>query len=299
MCCDIYKSIVFQHIDAKQSVMLPVGWYSLIDNEGEVVRMLIFESQLDGIKNMMQDKATWKNDKSFDGKQAINKYFNGFEDMPNIEELNILIDNVRYNEEQPMIHSFENRKKIEPFYVAKTATEKGEDVMTYAGEVYDTYPIVSDLYETREEYILKVCEAKLYGNTRRMIGQKVEELPIELIPFDRTPVYDLDELVQEVKDEMFGGHFDGLGTITWTDKAYKGYYGIHYRDTHNIKINSVLNSKDVPREVVKFIIYHEMLHLNNRNHDSFFRELEHKYPHYEEYDHFLDTHMAQFDIKEI
>jgi hypothetical protein len=197
-----------------------------------------------------------------------------------------------------MIHSFENRKKIEPFYVAKTATEKGEDVMTYAGEVYDTYPIVSDLYETREEYILKVCEAKLYGNTRRMIGQKVEELPIELIPFDRTPVYDLDELVQEVKDEMFGGHFDGLGTITWTDKAYKGYYGIHYGETHNIKINSVLNSKDVPREVVKFIIYHEMLHLNNRNHDSFFRELEHKYPHYEEYDHFLDAHMAQFDIKE-
>lgn len=298
MCRDIYQSIVFQNIEAKQSVMLPVGWYSLIDKDGEIVRMLIFESQLTGIKLMMEEKSVWKNDASFDGSQAIAKYFRGFGDMPNVGELDILIDNVRNNEEQPAIHSFENRKKIEPYYVANTATENGKDVMLYAGEVYDTFPIVSDLYESKEAYIMKVCEAKVYGNTKRMIGQKVEELPVELIPFDRTPVYDLDELVQEVKDEMFGGTFEGLGTITWTDKAYKEFYGKHYQATHNIMINSVLNSKDVPREVVKFVIYHEMLHYNNMNHDPFFKEEEHKYPNYEEWDHFLDAHMGQFDIKE-
>jgi superfamily II DNA or RNA helicase len=191
MCRDIYQSIVFQHLEAKQSVMLPVGWYSLIDKDGETVRMLIFENQLAGIKQMMEEKSVWKKDASFDGTQAV-----------------------------------------------------------------------------------------------------------ALIPFDCTPVYDLDELVQEVKDEMFCGTFNGLGTITWTDKAYKEYFGIHYRATHNIMINSVLNSKDVPREVVKFVIYHEMLHYNNMNHDSFFRELEHKYPNYEVWDHFLDAHMEQFDIKE-
>jgi superfamily II DNA or RNA helicase len=298
MCRDIYQSIVFQHLEAKQSVMLPVGWYSLIDKDGETVRMLVFENQIAGIKQMMEEKSEWKNDASFDGNQAVAKYFNGFGDIPNVEELDILINNVRYNEEQPSIHSFENRKKIEPYYVAKTAAENGYDVMEYAAEVYDIYPIVSDLYESKEAYIMKVCEAKLYGNSRRMIGQKVEELPEELIPFDRTPVYDLDELVQEVKDEMFGGTFDGLGTITWTDKAYKEFYGRHYGDSHDIKINSVLNSKDVPKEVVKFVIYHEMLHYNNMSHDSFFKELEHKYPNYEEWDHFLDAHMNQFDIKE-
>lgn len=298
MCQEIYQSIVFKNIEAKQSVMLPVGWYSLIDKDGEVVRMLVFENQLAGIRQMMGEKSSWKNDVSFNANHAIAKYFKGFGEMPNVEELNILIDNVRYNEEQPAIHSFENRKKIEPYYVANVATENGQDVMVYAGEVYDTFPIVSDLYESRESYIMKVCEAKLYGKTKRMIGQKVEELPVELIPFDRTPVYNLEGLVQEVKDEMFGGNFEGVGTITWTDKAYKEYYGIHYRATHNIMINSVLNSKDVPREVIKYVIYHEMLHYNNMSHDSFFRELEHKYPNYEEWDHFLDAHMEQFDIKE-
>jgi len=298
MCRDIYQGIVFQHMEAKQSVMLPVGWYSLIDKDGEIVRMLIFENQLAGIKQMTDEKSIWEKDVYFDGKQALARYFKGFGDMPNVEELNILIENVRNNEEQPTMHSFENRKKIEPYYVAKTAAENGRDVMGYAGEIYDTYPIVSDLYESKEAYIMKVCEAKLYGNTRRMIGQKVEELPVELIPFDRTAVYNLDELVQEVKDERFGGRFDGLGTITWTDKAYKEYFGIHYQASHNIMINIVLNSKDVPREVVKYVIYHEMLHYNNMSHDSFFRKLEHKYPNYEEWDHFLDAHMEQFDIKE-
>lgn len=298
MCKEIYQSIVFQNMESKQSVMLPVGWYSLIDNDGEVGRMMIFENQLAGIKKMMEEKKLWKNDNLFHAKAALAKYFKGFGEMPNEEELDMLIDNVRYNEEQPNIHSFENRKKIDPYYVAKTAMENGQDVMLYASEIYDNYAITSDLYESKESYIMKVCEARIYGNKKRMIGQKVEELPMELIPFDRTPVYDLDQLVKEVKDEMFGGILDGLGTITWTDKPYKEYFGCHYGATHNIVINSVLNSKDVPREVVKYVIYHEMLHLNNMSHDSLFRELEHKYPNYEEWDHFLDAHMGQFDIKE-
>lgn len=143
-----------------------------------------------------------------------------------------------------------------------------------------------------------MCEASLYGDERKLIGQKVEELPTELIPFDRTPVYDIDQLIQEVKDEMFGGTFNGLGSIAWTDKPSKKYYGCHFTPSHNILINCVLNSKDVPKEVVKFVIYHEMLHLNNMSHDAFFYELEHKYPNYEEWDLFLDAHMKQFDIKE-
>ena len=298
LCIEIYKSIVFRHLAAKKNVMLPTGWYTLIDKDGELYYMLVFESQLAGLIQMMKEKYFWKDDNNFDGKQALKQYFRGFGDLPKSDELDMLIDNVRNNEEPPIFHSFENRKKIEPYYVAIAAKENGRDIIEYSGEVYDSFPVASEIYNSREEYIMKVCEARIYGNTERIIGQKVEELPLELIPFDRTPFYDLDELVQEVKDEMFGGKFDGLGTITWTDKAYRRYYGIHYGDTHKIMINTVLNSKDVPREVVKYIIYHEMLHYNNMSHDSAFRKLEHEYPDYEKWDHFLDSNMLQFDIKE-
>ena len=73
------------------------------------------------------------------------------------------------------------------------------------------------------------CGAKVYENSLPL-GSKVEELPMELIPFSREPYYDLDELVQEVIDEQFGGTYEGISSINWTDRAYKQYYGKIYFD---------------------------------------------------------------------
>jgi predicted metal-dependent hydrolase len=106
------------------------------------------------------------------------------------------------------------------------------------------------------------------------------------------------KLVQEVIDEMFDGEFEGLGKITWTDKPYKQFYGRHWSDTHDIEINQILNSKDVNREVIKYVIYHEMLHRDNRYHNATFKEEEHKYPNWYEWEHFFDDNMNKFDIHE-
>lgn len=76
------------------------------------------------------------------------------------------------------------------------------------------------------------------------------------------------------------------------------FYGRHWFETHDIEINSVLNSRDVPREVVKYVLYHEMLHRDYPYHDKEFKEMEHRYPQYEEWDHFLDDNMEKFEIRE-
>ena len=298
MCQDIYKSIAYENAEIDRDVMLPVGWYSLIDSDGEIVRMLFFENQMEGILKMMKDKNVWKEDLSFTAQKAIENYFTGFCEKPSVYELGLLMDNIRYNEEPPKRYSFEHRKSIEPLYVVEKAEAEGLDLFEFAGETYDNFDIVRDLYSSREAYISKVCNVKIYKNKRVILGQKVEELPIEWIPFDRTPAYDLDQLVQEVKNEMFGGSFDGLGKITWTDKAYKQFYGRHWRDTHDIEINQVLNSEDVKREAVKFVIYHEMLHRDNRFHNAAFKEEEHKYTNWADWEHFLADNMNQFDIRE-
>ena len=130
------------------------------------------------------------------------------------------------------------------------------------------------------------------------MGLGVEELPEELIPFDRTPCYNLEELVQEVKNEMFGGTFDGIKSIEWTDKPYRTYYGLHSEldGVRTIKINCILNSADVPKEVVKFVIYHELIHRDNMTHNKEFKLIEHEYPNYEVYEHFLNDNMFKFDI---
>ncbi|ORT99097.1 hypothetical protein D081_2171 [Anaerovibrio sp. JC8] len=79
------------------------------------------------------------------------------------------------------------------------------------------------------------------------------------------PVYNIQQLYMEVVDEMFGGSYGGIEFVEWTPKPCKGYFGV-YHSGGRIFINSLLNSPSVPREVVKFIIYHELLHRDNLYH---------------------------------
>ena len=298
LCREIYKGLSYKYEAVGSMLMLPVGWYSLIDDEGEIVRMLLFENQIPGLINMLKDKSGWKDNEGFTALDAINKYFTGFCEKPSVNELQLLMDNIRNNEIMPTRFLFENRKEIEPYYVAKKAELKGVDLFEFAEKIYDENIIVRDLYNSREEYIKKVCDAKIYKDRRVFIGQKVEKLPVDVIPFDKEPFYNLNELAREVIDEMFNGNYPGLGQITWTDRPYKLFYARFWFESGSIEINCVLNSKSVPRDVVKYVLYHEMLHRDYPNHDREFRELEHRYPGYEEWDHFLDDNMYRFDIKE-
>ncbi len=296
MCLEIYKSMNVKATKFDVKYSIPAGWYTLIDEDGEEHRMLVFEDQIKGIKAMMADKENWKDDLSITPLQIIRRYFNYFCCNPPVSELELLIDNVRNLEDCPTIRTFVDRKKIEPYFVVKHLEETGEDIFNYSSKIFDENETVRDLYKDKETYQMELCKTKIYKERTQPIGIKVEELPDELIPFDRTPVYEIDELVKEVNDSMFGGNLEGLSDITWTDKAYRQYFGIHYHIDNSIKINCVLNSKDVPREVVKFVIYHEMLHINNWSHDAAFRAEERKYPQYEEWEHFLAYNINKSDI---
>lgn len=298
LCREIYDSMRFKDAKYEYTLTLPVGWFSLIDEDGEINRMLIFEDQLSGIKSMMSEKTAWRDNLDLSAADMRRKYFGGFCSGPLDRDLELLMDNVRTLEITPQLHVLANRKSIDPYYVAKKAEDEKQDVFTVGAQLFDENSMVRDLYESKEKYIMELCKAKIYKEKAHVLGTKVEELPVELIPIDRNPVYNLEELVQEVKDMMFGGKFDGISRIEWTDKVYRTYYGIHYGRDHSIKINSILNSKDVPREVVKFVIYHELLHRDNMTHNKYFRFEEQKYPNYEEYEHFLMSNMGKFDIVE-
>lgn len=298
MCQEIYSSVIAQSQILHEEIMVPAGWYTLCDEDGVDVCMLVFESQLQGFMEMNKDKSYWISDDTITAEQIINKYFRGFGDKPLISDMEILLDNFRNNEIAPTLHALEHRKMIDPIYVANRAEQEQRDVVDLAGEIYDEYEVARDLYQTKEIYQEKVSKAKIYKNKKIIIGQRIEELPIEWIDFDRTPYHDLKKLADEVVDEMFGGEYPDVSLISWTDMPYKGFYGRFFHSSHNIEINCVLNSKDVNPEVIKFLLYHEMIHRENRYHDKAFYEEEHKYPNWTEHDHFLNDTMYKFDIKE-
>ena len=75
--------------------------------------------------------------------------------------------------------------------------------------------------------------------------------------------YDLSELYDEINQAYFGGKV--TTTITWGSRsprsaARKRTVGSYSERSNTIRINPVLDRKNVPACYVAFVVYHEMLH---------------------------------------
>ena len=193
----------------------------------------------------------------------------------------------------------EERDEIDAVALAKNMITENvgvADIQKYVQDVYDKHSsIIENIYGDFDLYFKKVIDCLMNGGQPNHSTLAIEPMPMENIPFDRTPYYDLQELYQEVCRERFGGTYEGIESIAWTERAYTSFYGKYYIGGL-IRINCLLNSKDVPREVVKYVIYHEMLHRDNWRHDKVFREKEHEYPDYVKWDRFLDNTLGKFDF---
>jgi predicted metal-dependent hydrolase len=105
-------------------------------------------------------------------------------------------------------------------------------------------------------------------------------------------------IYRELNHRYFGDQVE-IRKLGWGPKRSWGRLG-HYDPVHNtITISPVLDSAQVPRFVVAFIVYHEMLHTlfgnncpsegRNRHHPSGFRKTEKSYPDYASAKRFLST----------
>lgn len=94
-----------------------------------------------------------------------------------------------------------------------------------------------------------------------------------------------------------------LPEIRWSRKPLRTRYGLctQYNDGSTvISMNKLLCSPDVPEEVVKYVIYHELIHaIGYWYHDGIFREFEWAYPNSAELDGFLDELFLRYKIDEI
>lgn len=296
-CLDLYRRIATENRTLGMDTMVPVGWYPLVDADGNAYTMLVFDSQIPGILAMKKDKDFWLKEPDIPIETLAARYFRNFADSPPLDELQMLLDNYRTGDVLPTLCRFQNRNIVDPDCIVRRAKAEHTDVIVLATRLYDEHPEAQELFGTKLAFFEKIRRAER-GAKNVCVGRRVEELPIELIPFDRTPCYDLEEQLQKVTDLMFGGSYEGISAIRWTDAPYKSFYGRYYRYTHVIEINCVLNSKDVREEVIQFLIYHEMLHRDNPYHNGAFQQEEKRFPRAAEWNHFLDGTMQQFDIAE-
>lgn len=296
MCIDVYNCLKQKRITAKEFITLPAAWYAVGNGDNER-RILVFDDQLSGYERMADDAEFFMNS-AISPEDIIRKYFSGFVTLPSEKDIAAFARALK-NGEIPQRYLLSDRDIIDPQNVSNDVIEQGLDFMSYAAELFEKYPVAEKLFGSLAEYRSCIFEYLNDPDGKLKPRMKTVEIPYEKIPFDTTPVYALDEMVREVTDEMFGGQYEGISSVNWTDKPESKYFGAFYFADSHVVINRILNSRDVPREAVKYVIYHEMLHLNYPCHNKAFREQEHKYPEYDRWDRFLDGTFQDFDIKEM
>jgi hypothetical protein len=111
-----------------------------------------------------------------------------------------------------------------------------------------------------------------------------------IIPNPKGAIYDLNELYKELLDNsdiMKKGEFKSIDNVLFTWKKYKiGGRQIKFAETHPtpraITVNKQLDNPKTPREVMLYLLYHELLHIDqgifNAGHDPEFRRKEARYP---------------------
>jgi hypothetical protein len=123
---------------------------------------------------------------------------------------------------------------------------------------------------------------------RQMRGRKRIEGPVG-------NVYHLDEIFEELNTKFFYGLL-ARPNMTWSQNSARNLLG-HYDPAHNaIVVSRVFDHVRVPRYVVEYILYHEMLHLKHPVklkgsrrciHSKQFQEEEKLFPHLEDAKRFL------------
>lgn len=139
--------------------------------------------------------------------------------------------------------------------------------------------------EARECYLAYVFTPRL----RRRIDEARRRRGLKRMVPARGRCFDLEKIFRELNRKFFRGelHSPRLG---WSPKQSKTVLG-HYDSAHDtITISRWLDSPSVPRFLVEYLLFHEMLHMQfpverrgHRRvvHSPEFREAEKKFPQYE------------------
>jgi hypothetical protein len=113
--------------------------------------------------------------------------------------------------------------------------------------------------------------------------------------------YDLDEIFDQVNRHYFAGWIK-KPVLTWSAKKTYRILG-HHDETHgHIAISKSLDSVKVPRYIVEYVLFHEMLHIahptrhiNGRrhNHTAEFKRDEQRFAHYERAEQWIEQNVGK------
>lgn len=280
-----------------------IGWYSLIDENGEDVKVLVFDSQKDAYDEIKKNLLLLINKAT--PELLLNYYFNSCEAKPEEAELQYLIDYIDEQHCMPEYFDLSHAKLLDIKAIKEkidSLFEKEEDKESWLKAFYDSHPIIRQIYK----YFFAFKKTVL-DYTEEYIEPEIEEAEPIKPKFEYVEnYYDLQELLNEVIEQFPKLTVLNLVKIDWSRDFVSSWFANCAWDTvdgrlmFQIHVNKLFSSPQVDREVVKYLIFHELLHSNGYfEHNVDFRSREWQYPNSAELDGILDTLSVEYDMDEI
>lgn len=206
------------------------------------------------------------------------------------------------------LQQFEDSRTCHPAEIARVVFEGdlGERArMALLRERYTdlsrtVYGNFGDFRRAVDEQILALQDPKEVPQTGHS-SPVFEDLPGD--PLAPGPYHDLPTLWAQML--ALGAPLLGRERLTytgrgpdWTRRIIKGWFGkAFWEEGEEVRVNRLLNSPDISRETILFLLWHEFLHIHLRmNHPPEFRRLEQRWPNYTRANRELDTLQERFAI---
>lgn len=302
---DLYLKLyasVRASLTAKEGILsFPVGWYSLVNDDGDEVSLLVYDCQLKIFEDISRNINLAKDRVS--AERLINIYFSSDVIQPATNEISYLLDYINETGSMPPYFTFTERDLLDPVEIAKKMNslyEKDEDGEDWLKKLFDSKPLLQQIYKYFFAFKKTVFDAIKPQSDAELVCEDVRE-EYEIVE----NYFNLPELLNEVITMFPKLSTKGLVRISWSKNIVRNWFALCQRFSdeealYQITINRWLSSPNIDEEVIKYLIFHELLHENGYwNHDNEFRSREWQYPNSAELDGILDSLALEFNMDDI
>jgi hypothetical protein len=257
---------------------LPHGWFiwwDTFEDDHQQQTVMVFENQRDGFEALLaefSDPARIPDEVTEDFAQGlIREYFADAPDpLPRWADVKLLLDARRRGCEVHQ-YTFDEKRSFDPRVLAKQVIDEAMAPLSkqrFLMDLWDWIPACGFVYRDNFHAFLEDVsreENKTINPPPAPVEPEVERIVPTATPQawgEGEPGYNLAAIrdaVLTVKPHFPKGA-PRLGDLRWMQRVSKRYFGFCRYSDGAICINPLLNSPDVPRFVMEFLMYHELLH---------------------------------------
>ena len=295
----LYNVVKANLVSEEKHRICPCGWYSVINDDGEDEKLLVFDAQLNAYADIERNIANITTDVSV--YTLLELFFGSCDVKPELEELELLLDYILDNKKMPLYFELSGREAFELKEIGaayQKIVARKEDGDLWLKELYESAPILQQIYQYFFAFKKSVMDAIKEQEDAHIVTSD-ERKTYQIVD----DYYNLPELLEELKKQYPKLRTDGLVKIAWSNKVVRAWLALCERFIddgkvlYQIHVNKLLSSPKIDKELIKYLIFHEWLHQNGYwAHDMDFRIREWSYPESEKWDGILDSLSLEYNL---